>query len=174
MNPTNLQFITNATAAATQAGHIFPMMAAAEAALESTHPGGSFGSSSLAAKYNNLFGTKQHAVPIFSTVVISTHEYVTDQQASKLRNPVQLTPFDGEGKATFSCDADWIVYPNWDESFKDRMATLVRLRNTYPHYANALAATDPITYVQEVSLTWSTGPKRAQSVINIYHQYGGK
>ncbi len=175
MNPSaNIQFITNATAAATQSGHVFPLMAAAEAALESTHPGGFFGSSSLARLHNNLFGTKQHSTPIFETIWLPTQEHVTAKQALSLKNPVQLTAFDGEGKATYSCDAPWIHYPTWAECFKDRMATLIRLKGTYPHYARALAATDPITYVNEVSLTWSTGPTRAAAVINIYKRYGGK
>lgn len=151
----NIDFIERAVSEATASGHIWPEMAAAEAALESAHlgpEGTTFGGSELAQKYNNLFGTKQHVIPVYTTVVIPTQEY-------------------SRSRGWYTIDADWIVYPDWASSFKDRMATLVRLAPQYPHYAAALAATDPITYVTQVSLTWSTGPTRGATVIQIYNEY---
>lgn len=147
----NKTYITTMAAAATMAGHIFPQMAAAEAALES-----GFGSSELAKLYLNEFGTKQHQHPEYGTVNLPTKEY-------------------DKVKGWYVTNAAWVVYPDLTACFQDRMATLVRLRGVYPHYNNALNATDPITYVQEVSLTWSTGPARAAEAIKIYQQYfGGK
>ena len=51
-----------AKAAAAQARHVFPEMAACEAALES-----GFGKSGLAREDNNLFGMKQHPHPVYGT-----------------------------------------------------------------------------------------------------------
>lgn len=170
MGLSNETFIHNAVSQATTSGHIFPEMAACEAALESAKQG-VFGGSSLALRYNNLFGTKQHVVPVYSTVYLPTQEYVTPEQAKRLKNAVLVTSIGANGKGTYSYDAPWIVYPDWAAAFGDRMATLRRLQNTYPHYKAALEATDPITFVNQVSQTWSTGQNRADSVIKIYHQY---
>ncbi len=51
------------------------------------------------------------------------------------------------------------------------MDTLKRLSSSYPHYAEALAATDPFQYVRAVSKTWATDPDRAAHVIAIYEQW---
>lgn len=155
MTAANQAFIAKAIAAATQAPHIWPAMAAAEAALESAHltlQGTVFGGSQLALNSNNLFGMKAHANNTFGAINLPTKEY-------------------SSVKGWYTIEASWEVYPDWASCFKDRMDTLERLEGTYPHYAAALAATDPITYVEQVSLTWSTGPKRAQSVIDIYNEY---
>jgi flagellum-specific peptidoglycan hydrolase FlgJ len=169
MGLSNETFIHNAVSQAASSGHIFPEMAACEAALESAKQG-IFGGSSLALRYNNLFGTKQHAVPVFSTVYLPTQEEVTPEESKKLKNAVFVAA-SRNGKNIYTYDAPWIVYPDWAAAFGDRMATLRRLQNTYPHYKAALNATDPITFVNQVSLTWSTGQNRADSVIKIYHQY---
>lgn len=173
-DPRNVAFIQKAAYEAALSGHIFPNMAAAEAAVETATKVGDlyiYGASELAQKGNNLFGTKQHADSGFPTLTLPTKEYVNLIQAGRLPGAVRITPFDAKGKATFRYNADWVDYPDWASSFKDRMATLERLKGTYPHYANALAATDPITYVNEVSLTWSTGAGRAEEVISIYKHY---
>src|SRR5271170_1008024 len=153
MSIENQEFITKAVAAAQMANHVFPQMAACEAALESAGklPDGTYqyGYSQLARLYNNLFGTKQHAHPEYGTVNLPTKEY-------------------DKVKGWYITNAAWVIYPNVMDCFLDRMATLIRLKGIYPHYANALAATDPITYVEQVSLTWSTGPTRAAEVIKIY------
>ena len=140
------QFLISARDAAKASGHIWPEFAACEAALES-----GWGSSSLAAKYNNLFGRKQSSSrPVFETVNLPTKEWI-------------------EGEGFIPTEAAWVVYPTWADCFHDRMDTLHRLENTYQHYRNALAATDGETFVREVSQTWSTDPHRADKVLDIYH-----
>jgi flagellum-specific peptidoglycan hydrolase FlgJ len=139
------EFLLKAAAAATQAGHVFPEMAACEAALES-----GFGKSGLATLDNNLFGMKQHKHPIFGTHVLPTKEFMNGQWEV--------------------VDAAWVHYPDQASCFADRMSTLQRLASVYPHYANALNATDRDTYIQEVSKTWSTDPERAAKVQAIYDE----
>jgi len=133
MTPQQHVFLSRAYTAAEKAGHIFSEMAACEAALESA-----YGSSGLAAKYNNLFGCKQHVHPIYGTHVLPTREFL-----------------DGKWLAV---NSSWIVYPGWADCFADRMATLQRLSPVIPHYKNALAAGSATTYINEVSQGWSTDP----------------
>jgi flagellum-specific peptidoglycan hydrolase FlgJ len=146
MNDLQRQFLDRATAEAEKANHPFPQMAAAEAALES-----SWGNSQLAREGNNLFGMKQHAHPVCGTMTLPTREFL-------------------DGK-WIACSANWVQYPDWRACFADRLATLQRLSNAYPHYAAALRAPDAESYVTEVSRTWSTDPDRAKKVISIYQEY---
>jgi flagellum-specific peptidoglycan hydrolase FlgJ len=137
------QFLTKAKQQAEAAAHIFPSMAACEAALES-----GYGVSGLAIADNNLFGMKQHQHPIYGTHVLPTKEFVN--------------------KEWIVVNANWIHYPDMAACFTDRMNTLRRLSTAYPHYAAALAAPDAVAFVTEVSRTWSTDPNRAAKVIAIY------
>jgi flagellum-specific peptidoglycan hydrolase FlgJ len=154
MNDAQRQFLERATSEAVKANHPFPRMAACEAALESF-----WGNSALARTANNLFGMKQHEHPICGTIALPTKEFL-----------------DGQWKA---CTAEWVSYPDWRACFCDRLATLERLSTKtdatgklrFPHYAAALKATDPQTYVTEVSRTWSTDPDRAHKVISIYQAF---
>jgi flagellum-specific peptidoglycan hydrolase FlgJ len=146
MDPIKQAWIENAAKEAAVAGHVFAEMAAAEAALESN-----FGQSGLAREGNNLFGVKQHNHPLFGTITIPTREFL--------------------GNGWTVVNADWIKYPTLAACFSDRMATLIRLSNDYPHYAMALQAPDEYTYINEVSRSWSTDPARAASVTAIYRQY---
>ena len=140
------EFIKTQAVNAAKSGHIFPLMAACEAALES-----GYGTSSLSIADRNLFGTKQHTHPIFGTANLSTKEFLDGKWVTII--------------------AHWIVYPTYADCFTDRMNTLTRMAPNYPHYKAALAATDPITYATEVSKTWSTGPQRGTDVISIYHTF---
>ena len=146
MDPTKRLFISNATVSARMVAHPFALMAACEAALES-----GYGQSMLAVHGNNLFGTKQHEHPIYGTLSLPTREYLG-----------------GEWKVV---TANWVRYPTLDDCFADRLATLRRLSPIYPHYKAALEASDPETFVREVSQTWSTDPGRAEKVIEIYNEY---
>lgn len=132
---------------AAAAHHPFPYMAACEAALES-----GYGKSWLAAHAHNLFGTKQHAKAIYQTIVMPTREFI-------------------DGQWVMDGNAAWVFYPDEETCFADRLATLERLAPEYPHYRAALDATDPLTYVREVSKTWSTDPKRADHIIRIYGMF---
>lgn len=140
------QFLDRAAQQAEQAGHLFPKMAACEAALES-----GFGTSGLSIRDNNLFGTKQHVHPVYGTENLPTKEFINGQW--------------------INTTAAWVKYPDQAACFSDRMDTLRRLASNYPHYKAALAATDPVTYVTEVSKTWSTDPMRAAKIIDIYNRY---
>lgn len=146
MNDLQREFLDKASTEAVKANHPFPQMAACEAALES-----SWGHSELAIDGNNLFGTKQHAHPIYGTMNLPTREW--------------------EDGRWIQVNAPWVKYPDLQACFCDRLATLQRLSNAYPHYAAALKATDAKTYVTEVSKTWSTDPNRAAKVISIYEDY---
>ena len=143
-----ITFLQKASQQAAQAGHVFPDMAACEAALES-----GYGTSGLAIEGNNLFGTKQHQVPIYQTIELNTNEYIN---GTVVRVPAQ-----------------WVKYPDQAACFADRVSTLNRLAPYFIHYAAALAATNAIDYVTQVSLTWSTDPDRAAKVIAIYNEWKG-
>ena len=146
MNEFQKDFLDKASAEAVKANHPFPRMTACEAALES-----SWGNSVLAREDNNLFGMKQHAHPIFGTMTLPTREFLNGEWTT--------------------VGANWIEYPDWRSCFADRLATLERLSNVYPHYTAALAAKTPADYITEVSATWSTDPQRAAKVQSIYDEY---
>ena len=146
MDTIKLTWLKNAASEASVAGHIFAEMAACEAALESN-----FGQSALARDGNNLFGMKQHTHPIFATLSLPTREFIS-----------------GDWKIV---NADWVKYPSLAACFADRMGTLIRLQDEFPHYGMALTAPDEYTYVREVSQNWSTDPQRAEKVISIYKEY---
>jgi flagellum-specific peptidoglycan hydrolase FlgJ len=150
VNSLQRAFLDRAAAAALKANHPFPQMAACEAALEC-----SWGHSALALDANNLFGCKQHSRPIYGTMTLSTREWLG-------------SALDGRW---ITIGANWVKYPDWRACFADRLATLERLSNAYPHYAAALKATDARTYITEVSKTWSTDPNRALKVLEIYVEY---
>ena len=134
-----------AASQAYSAGHVYPRMAAVEAALESA-----YGTSQLARLGNNLFGMKQHVHPVCGTLSLPTKEYLDNQWVT--------------------VSAEWVEYPSFLACYQDRMATLMRLRTAYTHYNNALMADTPEDYVKEVSQTWSTDPARAGNCIAIFHE----
>ncbi len=140
------QWLEQTAQAAVDGSHIFPNMAACEAAEESN-----YGHSTLARDGNNLFGLKQRSHPTYGTLSIPTREYL-----------------DGTWEIV---DALWVKYTDIKSCFEDRMATLKRLANVYPHYAEALGAPGPFEYVMAVSKTWSTDPHRAANVIAIYNEW---
>jgi flagellum-specific peptidoglycan hydrolase FlgJ len=143
---TEKEFLTKAYAAAVAAQHVFPEMAACEAALES-----GWGLSELATKANNLFGQKQAVHPQFGTLILPTKEFL--------------------GGKWITEDADWVSFPTVADCFTARMATLERLAPQYPHYAAALAAKTPEEYVTQVSMSWSTDPQRAAKCIETYRAH---
>ena len=148
MTPQQHAFLRKAYAAAVQAKHVFPEMAACEAALES-----GYGCSQLAVQDRNLFGCKQHIHAIFGTCSLPTREFL--------------------GGKWLELNSNFINYPDIQSCFADRMATLQRLAPVYPHYKNALAAASGVTYVMEVSRTWSTDPDRASKCLAIYDACAG-
>ncbi len=152
MNQEQRAFLDAASAEAEKCNHPFPKMAACEAALESA-----WGKSKLAQGAFNLFGTKQHAHPIYGTLNLPTREWSTAGQL-------------GDGQ-WITVLAQWVQYPSLQACFADRLATLQRLSNAYPHYKAALDARDETAYITEVSKTWSTDPKRAEKCLMIYKDY---
>lgn len=146
MNDVQKTFLDLASAEAVKANHPFAQMAACEAAEESN-----WGNSVLAKEDRNLFGMKQHSHPVYGTMTLPTREFML-----------------GEWKTVSS---QWVQYPDWRACFADRLATLERLSNAFPHYKAALAAPDAETYIREVSQTWSTDPQRADKILAIYCEY---
>lgn len=142
-----IEFLTRAVAAARQGGHIFPEMAACEAALES-----GWGVSRLTLEANNLFGQKQdrgHTEGI-GTLALPTREYLHGQW--------------------IIVEADWVKFPDWAASFAGRMEILRALSLEFPDYACALHASTPEEFIQFVSRRWSTDPTRASKVLSIYDE----
>lgn len=148
MPTTQEEFLLKATATAHAAGHIWPEYASCEAALESA-----WGASTLAVKANNLFGQKQFHPPYpgTGTLTLPTKEFLHG--------------------AWMEIKADWMSFPDWSSCFRTRMEVLHRLAKEYPGYARALAAQDGETFIREVSVVWSTGPRRAVEVLAIYSRY---
>lgn len=143
MDATQRNWILTAAGEAAQAQHIFPRMAACEAALESD-----YGTSALARLGLNLFGMKQHVHPIYGTLNLPTKEFENGEWVPEI--------------------AHWVHYENLQECFADRMETLQRLCQMYPEYEAALTAPDETTYIMQVSKKWSTDPARAANVMTIY------
>jgi flagellum-specific peptidoglycan hydrolase FlgJ len=138
--------LREALGSAILSGHCFPAMAACEAMVESA-----WGTSALYLKARNAFGLKQRSHPVFPTLAMPTKE-------------------DLDGQWT-TISADFVQYPDVASCFADRMATLERLKNAYPHYAAALSAGTAEEYVTQVSKSWSTAPDRAANCIAIYNAH---
>lgn len=139
------EFLNKAYLAARHAGHIFPEVAACEAAIESA-----WGQSRLAVEANNLFGQKQSHPPLPGTGTLSlpTREYLR--------------------KEWVTVEANWVKFSTWNDCFQARMSLLERLKQAYPHYAAALAAQSGQDFAAEVSKSWSTDPGRAAKVLAIH------
>ena len=135
------QFLKSVYDAAVKSGHIFPKMAACEAALES-----GWGNSSLAKKANNLFGRKVWTAAI-DTIIIPTKEFL-------------------KGKWV-TVDAIWKKFPTFAECLEDRMDIL----KNDDRYKRAIGATTPEEYIMEVSKVWSTDPNRGKTVLSIYNAH---
>jgi hypothetical protein len=135
VNDIQRQFLDRAKAEAVKANHPFPCMAAAEAALESN-----WGNSQLAREANNLFGMKMHEHNVYGKITLPAREWSPGSGWKEIPG----TP--------------WEKYPDWRACFCDRLVTLERLANAYPHYAAALKAIDAKSYIVSVSESWSTDP----------------
>lgn len=143
-----IEFLTRAVSAARRGGHIFPEMAACEAALES-----GWGLSRLTLEASNLFGQKQdrgHTEGI-GTLALPTREYLHGQWVV--------------------VEADWVKFPDWGASFAGRMEILRALSPEFPDYARALQASTAEQFIQFVSRRWSTDPARAGKVLSIYDEH---
>lgn len=142
-----LDFLIATAKAAQAAHHVWPEAAACEAAVETA-----WGTSQGYLKANNLFGMKQHEHALYGSIVLPTREYI-------------------HGIWRSESDA-FVLYPSVEACFADRMDTLKRLSGAYPHYAAALAATNPQEYLRQVSQSWSTDQLRAQTCIKILMSHG--
>jgi flagellum-specific peptidoglycan hydrolase FlgJ len=148
MTNEHVELIQKWAALAKDAGHPFPEAAACEAALESA-----YGLSYLAVHGLNLFGMKQHKVPVFETLSLPTRE---------VQNGLWVT-----------VQAPFVKYPGIKECFSDRLATLKRLANDgdFVRYKIALNAKTAEEFVDSVSRKWSTDPKRGDKVLEIYKAF---
>jgi flagellum-specific peptidoglycan hydrolase FlgJ len=134
-------FLDRACQAARDAGHIFPEMAACEAALES-----SWGVSGLAVQANNLFGRKVWK-PGPDVISIPTREFL-------------------HGEWT-TVQAFWKTFPDYSACLKDRAEILA----SDSRYHAALSAATPEEYIRAVSKVWATDPDRAEKVLAIYRAH---
>ena len=141
-------FLEKAYKSACSAGHIFPEIAACEAAIESA-----WGQSRLALEANNLFGQKQSHPPLAGsgTLTLPTQEFLHNQWVNVAAN--------------------WVRFACWNDCFQARMALLKRLSRAYPHYAAALSAQTGEDFATQVSRSWSTDPERAAKVLAIHDQH---
>lgn len=145
MNQEQKEWLDSIAAAAQRAKHIFPSMAACEAALESN-----YGESKLAREANNLFGMKAHRHNVYGVEKLPTREF--------------------EKGEWITISAEWEKYETIEQCFSDRMETLRRLQDIYPNYRAAILAKSPEDYTFAVSKTWSTDPNRAHKVLGIYKE----
>jgi flagellum-specific peptidoglycan hydrolase FlgJ len=145
-------FLVKARDAALAAGHPWPEYAACEAALESR-----WGTSKLCVQGNNLFGEKQHLVPIFGTMTLMTWEDLNKDGKPEPEEYIK--------------GVKWVKFPDWSSCFKSRIDTISRLANEhrFSGYAAALKAADGEEFVREVSKNWATDPLRADKVLAIHH-----
>lgn len=164
------QFLIDTFKAGQAAGVVFPDMQACEAAEES-----GYGGTSLAHSHNNLFGEKWFAKCGFDSANIPTHEVLTQQQIDKWPKEQIITIGSRrpDGKYDVKVMAKWIHFPTVADCLKFRTHTLQMMSSRYLHYAAALAAKDAVTYVTEVSKSWSTDPARASNIIKIYNANKG-
>ena len=157
---TKADFFVKAIPAVLASGHVWPMYAVCEAALESA-----WGGSKLAIEANNLFGQKQGFVTAgFETVEIETHEVLDYADKVKITTwpygPPSLRT-DRSGLWDCKVPATWPKLPDWEWSFRERMTLLSRMEC----YGEALLAPTGEQFVRLVSLHWATDPKRADNVI---------
>jgi hypothetical protein len=158
-------------------GVSWPGYMAAEACLESFDYESPNGMSSLASKYNNIFGQKASKSWTGPTVEIQTREVINGESV--------MVP------------ATWPVFANFAEAFADRLQLL---RDAPEYYAESLAATNGDDFVRLVSAKWghgdfpvspahpvitfpnsetwqfdsgrwSTAPNRAQQVLQVYYNH---
>ena len=148
--PQQLAVLQSYYEAALASQHIFPAYAACEAVLESA-----WGTSVLAAEYNNLFGQKcamlggePNPPAGLLTVKMPTREVIQG--------------------TSIIVQAYFLWFPSISDSFTHRMALLQGASIKYPNYAAALHADNGADFVTLVSKTWSTDPNRAKNVIEIH------
>jgi flagellum-specific peptidoglycan hydrolase FlgJ len=142
------EFLTKMFNCAVEANHIFPFMAACEAALES-----GWGESQLFRECNNPFGQKQGPYTVqYPTVELPTTEYTAD--------------------GVINTTAKWVNFPDIKSAFVERMNLLRRLQVRYPDYQKALLSLNATDFILNVSKTWATDPMRGTKVMNIFMKYG--
>ena len=133
--------------AAKTSGHVFPDFAACEAMEESR-----WGTTECYLQACNPFGQKQQRPPVkYSGIVLPTWEEVN-----------------GHYQEITAC---FVQFPDRATAYRERMATLERLRGTYAEYEAALTAKTGEEYVTEVSKRWSTDTLRAQKAIEIHQAH---
>jgi len=153
-----INFLLHARGEAVKANHIFPEFAACEVALESA-----WGTSELALKANNLFGTKCPHSAIIPTAVPAGSVVAP-------RSSILLPTMEEVHGHRIATLGHFLCFPDWHSCFRARMVLLERLRDVVglECYGAALDARDGETFVTEVSKKWSTDHLRASKVLDIY------
>jgi flagellum-specific peptidoglycan hydrolase FlgJ len=143
--PEQLAVLSKYYDAARFSEHIFPDWAACEAVLESA-----WGTSELAADYNNVFGQKvpkDGPPPGLLQVLMPTREFVKG--------------------GWIDIKAQFLWFPHLSMAFTQRM----RLLQSDSSYAPALHAETGEEFVTLVSKVWATDPNRATHVIAIHNAH---
>ena len=146
MTPENRRFIDTCSVAARMVAHPYPDAVACEAALESN-----YGHSHAMLVGNNPLSLKTFEHPTYGQVSLPAKEFL---------HPDWI-PNDGF----------LIHYPSLADCFADRLATLVRLKQIYPTYKEALEADTVDGYITAVSKTWLHDLDRSLKVMIIYRRY---
>lgn len=149
MNKT--EFLTAALLAATQArdvgAPINPVIAAAQAALESN-----WGQSQLAREANNFHGVKRGSSWSGDVLELPTQEWSETRQTF------------------YTTVAKWRKYRDWQHAFADYGDLIARV---YPHAA--AAADDALKFLVELTARdypkWATDPRYTEKVWSIVEQY---
>jgi flagellum-specific peptidoglycan hydrolase FlgJ len=139
MTDLQLTFLRDVHDAAVKAQHVWPAMAACEAALESN-----WGVSRLAREARNLFGLKRPSAWTGQTISIPTQEYLHGTWVT--------------------VSATWPVFRDFADCMTERMHVL-RANHVY---APALAAKTAEEYISAVSRVWATDPQRGLKVQSIW------
>lgn len=167
----NETFLVQMRDNAATAGHLFPEIAACEAALETA-----WGTSMGYSKGWNVFGNKQRAKPVYQTLSLSTWESRNGQRVNIIAN--------------------FIRFPDVATAFKFRMETLQQyvgiygealkaktgeqfVRSVSAQWEQVQDAPDPAAFTYQfsdgvfkfVKPRWATDEARAVKVMQIYHAH---
>lgn len=146
------EFLTAAFAAATAArdagAPINPVIAAAQAALESN-----WGQSQLAREANNFHGVKRGSSWSGDVLELPTQEWSETRQTF------------------YTTVAKWRKYRDWQHAFEDYGSLIQRV---YPHAA--AVADDSLEFLVQLTTRdypkWATDPRYTEKVWGIVEQYG--
>jgi hypothetical protein len=165
LNAIQSEGLKRCMAAAIVAGHPFPGIAAAEAAVETATKAGGWFTSTLYTKHNNYLGLKAPSWYKGAVVALPTDEFVPDGKARDPRWANPRNPRKVAGGTWWTIDADFCHFNTLEDCARCQMIVLGKA------YADCLAIEDPQQFAQQVSHKWSTGQQRGDTVVAIYRSH---